>query len=75
MRVFYSEAVYGQEEIDAVIHVLKNHPHELMAGDNVREFEARVAELFGKQSALMVNSGSSANLLASLLSPCQIAKR
>ena len=64
MRVFYAEAIYGDEEIDAVIDVLKNSPHALMAGERVRTFEARVAVIFGKKSALMVNSGSSANLLA-----------
>ena len=35
-----------------------------MCGSSVRAFEERVAELFGKRHALMVNSGSSANLLA-----------
>lgn len=63
-KIFYAEAVYGQEEIDAVVDVLKNRPHALMSGPSVREFEATVAGLFGKSTGLMVNSGSSANLLA-----------
>jgi CDP-4-dehydro-6-deoxyglucose reductase, E1 len=63
-RVFYAEAVYGQEEIDAVIDVLKNRSHALMSGPAVREFEEKIAGLFGKTTGLMVNSGSSANLLA-----------
>ena len=64
MRVLYAQAVYGKEEIDAVRTVLENNPLSLMCGSSVRAFEERVAELFGKRHALMVNSGSSANLLA-----------
>lgn len=63
-RVFYAQAVYGSEEIDAVVDVLKNRPLELMAGRAVTEFESRVAALFGKKHGLMVNSCSSANTLA-----------
>jgi CDP-4-dehydro-6-deoxyglucose reductase, E1 len=62
-KIFYAKASYGQKEIDAVIKVLKN-PLTLMDGKNVRTFEKKVASLFGKKYALMVNSGSSANLLA-----------
>ena len=36
----------------------------LMDGPSVKEFENKVANLFGKKYGLMVNSGSSANLLA-----------
>lgn len=64
MRVLYAEATYGQEEIDAVLNVLRSQPHALMTGPAVRAFEQRVAALFGKTHGLMVNSGSSANLLA-----------
>jgi len=63
-RVFYAQAVYGREEIDAVVDVLENRPLTLMGGPAVVEFEACVAGLFGKANGLMVNSGSSANLLA-----------
>lgn len=63
-RVLYAEAVYDQREIDAVVDVLKNSPHALMGGPRVAEFERRVAALFGKKFGLMVNSGSSANLVA-----------
>ena len=63
-RVFYAQAVYGEEEIDAVVDVLKNRPLELMGGRSVLEFESRVAALFGKEFGLMVNSCSSANTLA-----------
>ena len=63
-RVLYAEAVYDQLEIDAVVDVLKNHAHELMNGPAVHEFETKIAALFGKAVGVMVNSGSSANLLA-----------
>lgn len=63
-RVLYAEAVYGQEEIDAVLNVLKNCPHQLMTGPSVLEFEGRIAALFGKKYGIMTNSGSSANTLA-----------
>lgn len=64
IRVLYAQAVYGKEEIDAVRTVLKNNPLSLVCGSSVRAFEECVAALFGKRHALMVNSGSSANLLA-----------
>lgn len=64
MRVFYAEAVYGEEEIEAVIQVLRNKSLTLMDGPAVKEFESRVAKTFGKKYGLMVNSGSSANTLA-----------
>ena len=35
-----------------------------MNGKNVKIFEKKVAGLFGKKYGVMVNSGSSANLLA-----------
>ena len=63
-RVLYAQAVYGQEEIEAVLDVLRNRPLALMTGPSVAEFQKRVAALFGKRHGLMVNSGSSANALA-----------
>ncbi|MGI9666186.1 MAG: DegT/DnrJ/EryC1/StrS family aminotransferase [Acidimicrobiia bacterium] len=62
MRVGYAQAVYGREEIEAVVDVLENSPHLLMGGPRVTEFEDRVATEFGKSRGVMVNSGSSANL-------------
>ena len=49
--------VHGQEEIDAVVEVLKT---STQMGKNVREFEEKVAKLFDKKHGLMLNSGSSA---------------
>jgi len=62
-KVYYAEAVYGKEEIKAVNEVLKNNL-TLMDGPKVKEFEKRIAWWFGKKYGVMVNSGSSANLLA-----------
>ena len=63
IRVPYALAVYGNEEISAVLEVLKD-PSHIVPGVRVREFEDRIAPLFGKLYGVMVNSGSSANLLA-----------
>ena len=64
MRVHYAQAVYGREEIDAATAVLENQPLQLMTGPNVDDFQSRIAALFAKRHGLMVNSGSSANLVA-----------
>jgi len=63
-KIYYGLAVYDQKEINAVNNVLKNKKLTLIDGPLVKKFEKKVAELFGKKYALMVNSGSSANLLA-----------
>ncbi|MEK7208055.1 MAG: DegT/DnrJ/EryC1/StrS family aminotransferase [Patescibacteria group bacterium] len=63
LRVPYARAVYGKEEIAAVHEVLRD-PEKIVAGARVRAFEAKIAALFGKRHGVMVNSGSSANLLA-----------
>jgi CDP-6-deoxy-D-xylo-4-hexulose-3-dehydrase len=61
MRVNYGQSVHGQEEIDAVVSVLRG---STQMGAHVREMEGRVAALFAKRHGIMVNSGSSANYLA-----------
>jgi CDP-4-dehydro-6-deoxyglucose reductase, E1 len=63
-RILYAEAVYDEREINAVLNVLRDRRHELINGPAVRELERKVASLFGKKMGVMVNSGSSANLLA-----------
>jgi len=65
-RVLYAEANYGEEEIAAVVNVLRTQRHCLVTNKNVEEFENKVATIFGKKYGLMVNSGSSANLIALL---------
>lgn len=61
MRVNYGQTVHGEEEIDAVVAVLRG---STQMGERVREMQTRIAALFAKQHGIMVNSGSSANYLA-----------
>src|SRR3954452_7376965 len=61
IRVPYGRTVHGEEEIAAVVEVLRT---STQMGINVRRMEESVAALFAKQHGVMVNSGSSANYLA-----------
>ncbi|WP_120631247.1 DegT/DnrJ/EryC1/StrS aminotransferase family protein [Ruegeria sp. EL01] len=61
MRVNYGQTVHGQEEIDAVVEVLKT---STQMGPKVREMQEKVSSLFAKSHGIMTNSGSSANYLA-----------
>lgn len=61
MRVNYGQTVHGQEEIDAVVEVLKT---STQMGAKVQKMQEQVAALFAKNHGIMVNSGSSANYLA-----------
>jgi len=63
-KIYYGKAVYDNKEINAVLNVLKNHSLNLIDGPHVKKLEKIVAKIFGKKYGLMVNSGSSANLLA-----------
>lgn len=60
-HVPYGKTVHGQEEIDAVVEVLKT---STQMGKNVRALEERVAGLYAKKYGIGVNSGSSALYLA-----------
>lgn len=60
-HVPYGKTVHGQEEIDAVVEVLKT---STQMGKNVRALEDRVAGLYAKKYGIGVNSGSSALYLA-----------
>ena len=62
-KVYYAEANYSDEEIDAVMEVLKNNRLALMCGKNVQKLENKVSDIFNKEFGLMTNSGSSANLI------------
>lgn len=62
LRVPYALAVHGDEEKQRVIRVLEEH--RTNTGKETYEFEERSTRYFGKKFATMVNSGSSANLLA-----------
>ena len=57
-----SEKTYNHEEINAMVEVFLND--KLTMGNNVISFEKEFAEYIGSNYAVMVNSGSSANLLA-----------
>ncbi|MFL0357255.1 aminotransferase class I/II-fold pyridoxal phosphate-dependent enzyme [Erythrobacter sp. GH1-10] len=61
MRVNYGQTVHGEEEIAAVVDVLRT---STQMGPKVREMQERVSALFAKDHGIMVNSGSSANYLA-----------
>ena len=63
-KIYYGRAVYDKKEINAVLDVLKNNSLSLIDGNKVKELEKKVSKIFGKKYGLMVNSGSSANLLA-----------
>ena len=61
IRVPYGTTVHGEEEIEAVVNVLRT---STQMGKHVREMEERVAALYAKKYGIMVNSGSSALYLA-----------
>ena len=61
LRVPYGLSVHGNEEIKAVVKVLKT---STQMSKNVSTFEKKISKLFAKKYGLMVNSGSSALLLA-----------
>ena len=63
-RVEYAGSVHDEEEIDAVVAVLRAGPSGLRIGKNVKEMERLVAASFAKKRGIMVNSGSSALYLA-----------
>ena len=63
-KIYYGRAVYDKKEISAVLNVLKNDSLSLIDGKKVKTLEKKISQIFGKKYGLMVNSGSSANLLA-----------
>ena len=63
-RIPYAGSVHDEREAAAVLAVLSGGPQALRIGKHVRQFEANIATLFGKQRGIMCNSGSSALYLA-----------
>jgi CDP-6-deoxy-D-xylo-4-hexulose-3-dehydrase len=63
-RIEYAGSVHDEDEITAVVEVLRGGATALRIGKNVRAFERQVADLFGKRHGIMCNSGSSALYLA-----------
>ncbi|MCH1953313.1 DegT/DnrJ/EryC1/StrS family aminotransferase [Enterocloster sp. OA13] len=53
---------WGEEEINAIQRVINSNMYTM--GENVKEFERSFADKFGAKYAVMVSSGSTANLLA-----------
>ena len=62
LRVPYGLSVYDDSEIKAVVKVLSEHRSNM--GIETEKFEKSLSKCFGKKYGVMVNSGSSANLLA-----------
>ncbi|MES2217676.1 MAG: DegT/DnrJ/EryC1/StrS family aminotransferase [Pseudomonadota bacterium] len=61
IHVPYGKTVHGEEEIKAVVSVLRT---STQMGKHVREMEEKISALFDKTHGIMLNSGSSANYLA-----------
>jgi CDP-6-deoxy-D-xylo-4-hexulose-3-dehydrase len=60
-KIPYGKNVYDGKEINAVINTLKK---STQMGASVNNFENKISKLFAKKHGLMVNSGSSALILA-----------
>ena len=60
-RVPYGSTVHGDDEIDAVVRVLKT---STQMGLNVETFEKKISKIFNKKYGVMTNSGTSALFLA-----------
>ena len=61
MKISYGKNVYNTSEIKAVVRTLKK---STQMGVSVKKFEDKICSLSGKKYGLMVNSGSSALILA-----------
>tara|TARA_B100000700_G_scaffold326860_1_gene439705 strand:+ start:8510 stop:9715 length:1206 start_codon:yes stop_codon:yes gene_type:complete len=60
-KISYGKNVYNKKEINAVLKTLNN---STQMGKSVETFEKKISKLFSKRYGLMVNSGSSALILA-----------
>jgi|TARA_R110000796_G_C14527720_1_gene431499 CDP-6-deoxy-D-xylo-4-hexulose-3-dehydrase len=56
-----AHSTWGKEEVEAIQKVVDSDMYTM--GKHVKQFEQEFAEKFGSENAVMVNSGSSANLL------------
>ncbi len=61
MKYQLTSSTWDQAEIDAIHEVI--HSGQYSMSNKVAEFEAKFAKKFGSKYAVMVNSGSSANLI------------
>ncbi len=62
MEYELSNSSWGEEEIEAMQRVIRGGRFTM--GENVRQFESDFARKFGTKYAVMVSSGSTANLVA-----------
>ena len=62
-----ASSTWDDEEIDAINSVIKSGKYSM--GERVLAFEAEFAKKMGSKYSVMVNSGSSANLI--LVSGCR----
>ena len=60
-KITYGKNVYDNKEVYAVLKKLKE---STQMGKSVNDFEKKISQMFSKKYGLMVNSGSSALLLA-----------
>jgi len=61
MKYEMTSSTFGPSEKEVMFNVINSDM--LTMGENVKEFERRFANYFGREYAVMVNSGSSANLI------------
>ena len=61
MKYSLSSDTWDKEELQAIQDVIDSGRYTM--GPKVAQFEKEFAEMFGSPHAIMVNSGSSANLL------------
>ncbi len=57
-----TSSTFGASEKEAMLSVINSDMYTM--GSHVKEFEGSFADYFGRKYAVMVNSGSSANLIA-----------
>jgi CDP-6-deoxy-D-xylo-4-hexulose-3-dehydrase len=62
MRYEMTSSTFGPSEREVMLNVINSDMFTM--GKNVKEFENHFANYFGRKYAVMVNSGSSANLIA-----------
>ena len=60
--IYYSGPYWDEKELESAVGVLMNGKW-LASGENVRKFERRFSKKFNHSDSVMVNSGSSANLV------------
>jgi len=62
MKYEMTSSTFGPSEKEVMLNVINSDTFTM--GKHVKEFECRFANYFGRKYAVMVNSGSSANLIA-----------